>query len=98
MKYLLLVFLISSNALVLMSSTITPAPVNKSQICANYEESFITSAGVYEDTKNCYDLKYSILSFKQMILTDCEIEKDYVTIAYYLNESYKLNCKEYKGK
>lgn len=69
-------------------------PVNKSQQCVVYEEAFVSSAGIYEDTKNCYDLKYSILSFKQMILMECDMDPDYVTIIWYLQNQYNQNCED----
>jgi hypothetical protein len=57
-----------------------------------YEGSFITSADVYEDTKSCYDLKYSILSFKQMILAECDIDPEYIKVIWYLQKTYEKNC------
>jgi hypothetical protein len=62
--------------------------------CVVYEEAFVTSADLYEDTKNCYDLKYSILSFKQMILMECDMDPDYVTIIWYLQNQYTQNCEK----
>jgi hypothetical protein len=67
-------------------------PVNKLQLCATYEASFLTSAELYEDTKSCHDLMYSILSFKQMVIVGCDIDKDDVPIAWYVNKQIKENC------
>ena len=72
---------------------ITTLPVNKTQLCGAYEEAFIASATVYQDIGECNDLQYSLASFKQLIYTQCPIDKDYVTIVYYLSTQ---KCKELK--
>lgn len=91
MKIVLLLLL--SMSLFGTAESVKPA-VNKTQLCSVYEESFINSADLYESTKNCYDLKYSILSFKQMILTDCEMDPEYVGVIWYLQNQYYENCND----
>ena len=73
--------------------TIAMPPVNKTQLCGAYEEAFIASATVYQDIGECNDLQYSLASFKQLIYTQCPIDKDYVTIVYYLSTQ---KCKDLK--
>lgn len=69
-------------------------PANKLQLCSMYEESFLTSADIYEDTKSCYDLKYSILSFKQMLLSECPLDSEYIKVIWYLQKTHDMNCGE----
>jgi hypothetical protein len=93
MKFLVLLFLASSLiANVSDSFDSKRLPVNKIQMCGIYEDSFLTSASVYEDNKNCYDLTYSILSFKQMLLSECPLDSDYVEVIYYLQKQFKKEC------
>ena len=89
----LILFLLLSMSLFGSVEKVKPA-VNKTQLCSVYEEAFINSAELYEDTKSCYDLKYSILSFKQMILTECEMDPEYVGVIWYLQNQYNENCNE----
>jgi hypothetical protein len=88
MKKIVLVLLLSGVSLI--ASNVLP--VNKTQLCSIYEDSFYASADVWEDAGSCMDLKYSILSFKQMLLVECPIEPDMVTIIYYLDKQYKKEC------
>lgn len=74
--------------------SIQPA-VNKIQLCGVYEEAFINSADLYDTSKSCYDLQYSILSFKQMILTNCNIDEDEVVMVWYLQKQLDENCAGY---
>ena len=87
LKLIPILLLLSINV---MASTIPL--INKSQICAMYEESFIVSADLYEDTKSCLDLNYSVLSFKQMLLTKCQIDPEYVKVVWYLDKQLKQKC------
>jgi hypothetical protein len=96
MKLLLLLSLTVSLYATADLSKIKSVVVNKSQACVVYEESFMTAASLYEDTKSCYDLEYAILSTKQMILTKCDFDEDYLAIAWYHNVLFNRDCKETK--
>jgi hypothetical protein len=64
-------------------------PVNKLQLCEMYEVSFVTSAEVFFDTESCPDAAYSVLSFKQLLLTNCLIDQTDIVLAEQMNKIVK---------
>lgn len=67
-------------------------PVNKTQVCDVYYTSFVTSLDIYQETKSCYDVKYSTLSFAQLVLNNCDLDQDDFEIAEYA-QKLEEQCK-----
>lgn len=87
MKYvILLIVALSAYGMPILDNTLP----NNNEKCVIAYNSFIRKA----DSDNCYDLKYSLLSFKQLILNDCLLEHNDIIIADYVNTRVKKNiCK-----
>jgi hypothetical protein len=91
MKFILMLLMLMVS--LTLSGLAYDKPVNKTQLCEMYYDSFITSADIFSETNSCLDATYSVLSFKQLLLTQCEIDKDDIEIAKMMYNIDK-NCSQ----
>lgn len=74
MKYMLFILLLATSLSASLAS------------CDTYEQMFISSAETFAETNSCQSQTASINAFKQLLLSRCPIDTDYVTIVYYLRQ------------